>query len=504
MSYRNFPGAKWWKFDFHAHTPASDDFVEYYPSNSNDEITPESWLIRFMQEGIDCVAITDHNCGNWIDELQKTLEWMRESQHQDYRPLVLFPGVEITAFGGVHILAIFGPERTQQDIIGLMGAVQYEGTPGKSDGVTIKSIPDVVDIISRQGGVAIPAHADLSNGLFQKLGGSDLGSVLGNPNLCAMEVIDDCYDPPQLYVDRKLQWSRVKGSDTHFKTDDRFGSFTWVKMDEPSMEGLKLALTDNNASVSCNPHIDPNRHAEWIIEKLTITEAKYLGRPRSVEFEFSPFFNAIIGGRGTGKSTLLEFMRLNLQRQDDIPQRLTEENKKYYDTQDNEGLLLTSSQISLICRKGTVKYRLNWEAKARTSTIEEFRDGIWTQSPGEIRSLFPVHIYSQKQIFELAGEPSALLDIIDEAPDVKRAKYDEAKRRLENQYRQADARIKELNEMLGEENRSKGELNDLKRQIEQIESSGHREALQTFRIRQQQHSDIEEPRKRLEIPGKPT
>ena len=491
MSYRNFPGAKWWKFDFHAHTPASNDFEDHYPPNTNDEVRPESWLIRYMQEEIDCVAITDHNCGDWIGELQETLEWMRESRHQDYRPLVLFPGVEITAFGGVHVLAIFGPERTQQDIVALMGAVQYEGTPGKSDGVTIKSVPDVVDIITRHGGIAIPAHVDLPNGLFKELGGNDLRSVLGNTNLYAMEVIDDCYEPPQLYADKKLQWSRVKGSDTHFKTDDRFGAFTWVKMDEPSMEGLRLALTDNNASVSCNPNIDPNRHAEWIIEKLTVTDAKYLGRPRTVEFEFSPFLNAIIGGRGTGKSTLLEFIRLNLQRQDDIPQRLIEENKKYYDTQDNEGLLLTSSQLSLIYRKGTVKYRLNWEAKTRTSTIEEFRDGNWTQAPGEIRSLFPVHIYSQKQIFELAGEPSALLDIIDEAPDVMRAEYNEAKRRLENHYKQTDAKIQELNQILGEENRSKGELNDLKRQIEHIENSGHREALQTFRIRQQQHSDIE-------------
>ena len=23
-----FPGARWWKFDFHTHTPASDDFMQ--------------------------------------------------------------------------------------------------------------------------------------------------------------------------------------------------------------------------------------------------------------------------------------------------------------------------------------------------------------------------------------------------------------------------------------------------------------------------------------------
>ena len=490
MRYRNFPGAKWWKFDFHAHTPASNDFEEHFPPNSSDEITPESWLIRFMREGIDCVAITDHNCGDWIGELQETLEWMRESQHQDYKPLVLFPGVEITALGGVHILAIFGPERTQQDIDALMGAVQYDGTRGKSDGVTNKSIFDVVGIITRQGGIAVPAHVDLPNGLFKKLSGNDLRSVLNSANLHAMEIINDSFEPPQLYTDMKLQWSRVKGSDTHFRTNDRFGSFTWVKMDKPSMEGLKLALTDSDASVNCNPDIDPNRHAEWTIEKLTVTNAKYVGRPRSVECEFSPFLNAIIGGRGTGKSTLLELMRLTLQRKDDIPQRLIEENRKYYDAKSNEGLLLRSCQISLICRKGTARYRLNWESETSKSTIEEFKEEAWTPIPGEIRSLFPAHIYSQKQIFELAGEPSAILDIIDEAPDVKKAEYEEEKRRLENRYKQTGHKIHELNQILGEENRLQGELNDVSRQIRQIENSGHREALQTFRTRRQQNSVI--------------
>ena len=47
-----WPGAKWWKFDFHTHTPASTDF-------RGQDVTPKDWLRRFMQAKIDCVAITD-------------------------------------------------------------------------------------------------------------------------------------------------------------------------------------------------------------------------------------------------------------------------------------------------------------------------------------------------------------------------------------------------------------------------------------------------------------
>ena len=40
MNERQFPGALWWKFDFHTHTPASADF--------KNQVTPEFWLKAFM------------------------------------------------------------------------------------------------------------------------------------------------------------------------------------------------------------------------------------------------------------------------------------------------------------------------------------------------------------------------------------------------------------------------------------------------------------------------
>ena len=107
MRFRDLPGAKWWKFDFHAHTPASEDFMRGCTQQVKDRVTPEFWLRKFMQEEIDCVAITDHNSGEWIDALKQTLNKMRERRPEGYRPLVLFPGVEISANSGVHVLAIF-------------------------------------------------------------------------------------------------------------------------------------------------------------------------------------------------------------------------------------------------------------------------------------------------------------------------------------------------------------------------------------------------------------
>ena len=43
MNEFQFAGAKWWKFDFHTHTRASDDV-------SDEKMTHESWLKAFMDE----------------------------------------------------------------------------------------------------------------------------------------------------------------------------------------------------------------------------------------------------------------------------------------------------------------------------------------------------------------------------------------------------------------------------------------------------------------------
>jgi len=87
-------GARWWSFDFHAHTPASSDTPHWHQANGTDqEVTLERWLSQFMAAGMDCVAITDHNSGDWIDPLQAAYRQMEQEAgaipipaHADHSP----------------------------------------------------------------------------------------------------------------------------------------------------------------------------------------------------------------------------------------------------------------------------------------------------------------------------------------------------------------------------------------------------------------------------------
>lgn len=478
-----YAGAKWWKFDFHTHTPASDDF-------SPRDLSPESWLKSYMEEGIHCVAVTDHHSGEWINVLKAKQRELTETPPPWYRPLYLFPGVEISANGDVHVLALFGRERDESDIDRLLGAVGYSGTKGKSDAVTKKSVTEVINVIAEQGGIPIPAHADGAKGLF-KIKGLTLEQALNNPNVYATEVRDSKAEKPPMYTSKKLAWTEIQGSDTHGFAGDAFGTFTWIKMDEPSIDGLKLALIDGSVSVNRDMHIDPNRHAQFFLEGLDILNAKHIGRSNPRNFQFSPFLNTIIGGRGSGKSTLLEFIRLVLRRVNEIPESLEKETRQYFDLKVDDSLLIEDSKISLIYRKGEARYRLNWSSKADCSPLEVRKDGNWHPCPGEIESLFPVRFYSQKQILEIAKNPGALLNIIDKAPEVDSRLHTMRHAELVNRYKQLDVQQRELNGKISQENRLRGESNDLARQIEQIEKSGHEEVLKNFSQRQQQLNEIE-------------
>ena len=211
-----YPGARWWKFDFHTHTPASDDFLQGCGPQEKSTVTPEFWLRKFMEKGIDCVAITDHNSGAWIDKLKRALTRLVEDENKPewFHPIHLFPGVEISTSGGAHLLAIFDPEKNSSDVDSLLGAVGFRGTKGTSDRETSKSLIEVIDEVVKAGAIPIPAHVDKEKGLFQ-LQGTSLNDVLTNKHIYAMELCCDDFNKPQLYKDKKLKWTEVRGSDTH-------------------------------------------------------------------------------------------------------------------------------------------------------------------------------------------------------------------------------------------------------------------------------------------------
>src|SRR5690625_3955828 len=186
-----------------------------------------------MEKEIDCVAVTDHNAGAKIKELQQELDRMKEEKIEGYRPLVIFPGVEISVMGGTHLLALFDPAESSEKITELMGWTEYNGTSGESDGVTGKSFTEIVRYINEKNGIAIPAHVDRRAGLFIEQRGPTLVETVKVDGLLAFELIDLNFSFPHSYTDLKMKNSKVIGSDSH-SLEECGSKYTWVKIDRKS------------------------------------------------------------------------------------------------------------------------------------------------------------------------------------------------------------------------------------------------------------------------------
>ena len=498
-----FPGARWWKFDFHSHTPASLDYGKGPEQKRLRKITPREWLLAYMRAGIDCVAVTDHNSGEWIDRLKEALDDLRSEP--EYRPLHLFPGVELSVNGGVHLLALFDPDRSTRDVDRLIDVAKYEGTRGDANGVTSRSLVDVLDEAAEVGALAIPAHVDTENGLFAVVRGKCLEAVLcDRRNLVAMEIRSLAYQPPELYRTCACRWTSVLGSDSHHPSgggEQRYpGShFTWVKMGTPNLEGLRLALLDGSPlSIvrSDESRGDPNHRAQTRIDSIEISQARYCGRERPLTVRFSPWLTAIIGGRGSGKSTIVGFLRAAMRRDKELPEKLRDEYGRFLcvpKSRDDDGVLTADTAVTVTHRQDSDSYRIHWRQSASGPVLERRAEDGWTSTePGEVAERFGVRIYSQRQVYELSAGDEGLLRVIDAATAVSRREWQAQWNDEEARFLRLRAQERELESVVSRETSTRTELDDVVRKIGLFEKTDHADVLRSFQRRQQQRRRVDE------------
>lgn len=508
-----YPGSRWWKFDFHTHTPASSDYGPGQDQQALKSRTHREWLMDFIGAGIECVAVTDHHCGDWIDPLKVELEQMRSEGVPGAVQFHLFPGVELS-IGGTHFLAIFGQDDSTATINKLLALARYDGNPENAHGICSETnAVTVCEEVARLGGIFIPAHVDLdSTGLFRTSQNGVLRPIFDCEAIVAMEVAEQGYQPPQGFRDAKVQWTSVLGSDSHHPGPKTDGSgrypgshFTWVKMGVPSLGALALALHDGNEfsirrSDETLVGFSPNREPEEWLESLEVKNASFMGRSQPARFDFSPWLNALIGGRGSGKSTLVHFIRLASRREDHLA-RLGENNrvlrtlqnfKKVAARRGDEGALLENTEAVMIYRKGNERHRLTWLRRDGGTTVETYdatTDAWNPASSQDVMNRFPVRIFSQDEIGMMAESTSALLQHVDEA--IGRPDWEARWAQELSVFLGKLASIRSQRTRLAEKDRLKGELEDVIKKLALLESPEHAEVFKKYRRASRQQAQMD-------------
>ena len=178
-----------------------------------------------------------------------------------------------------------------------------------------------------------------------------------------------------------------------------------------------------------NQEEDPNHLPDVFLSKLTIENMNHCGRKDPFTIPLHPHFNSVIGGRGTGKSTILESIRIALRHDQSLATEAPNVKKTWLDKfmrlSSEQGAMLNNTELLLELHRRGKNYRVHWRQSGEGAVLEEKTDEKWKIiETDKIKERFPINIFSQKQIDELASNSRGLLNIIDRSPEVDKAEWD--------------------------------------------------------------------------------
>lgn len=234
---------QWCTMDLHLHTPASGDYQQ-------PEVTFLDLLHRAEARGLAIIAITDHNTVAGYRHLQEEIQQLElleklkrllpeeQARLTEYRRLLdkilVLPGFEFTATFGFHILAVFPPEKPVREIEHLLLDLNIPSDQLDDGSATVGASSDVLTayrMIDENGGLAIAAHANSSNGVAMRgfdFGGQTKIAYTQDLHLHALEVTDlehkGSRTTAAFFSGTKPEYPRrmhcIQGSDAHRLTMD--------------------------------------------------------------------------------------------------------------------------------------------------------------------------------------------------------------------------------------------------------------------------------------------
>ncbi|MCU0694649.1 MAG: AAA family ATPase, partial [Polyangiaceae bacterium] len=403
--------------------------------------------------GISVLAITDHNSVSAVPEFRKAAEG------QD---LVVFPGFELSSSEGIHVLCIYPPATDETRLGRFLGEFGITNTDPSTD-LANQAFVEVLAKVQEQGGIAVAAHVTNDKGLFQALSGQARIRTWQSEALLAIQIpgpIEDLpHDTLQIVRNRNPQYARAHAPEEDLaiavinardvvKADDLEdrSATCWIKMSEVSIEGLRQAFLDPASRIRLNPKtgsLEPEEHAELV---ALAWEGGFLD---GAAVHFNPNLNVLVGGRGTGKSTVIESIRAVL-----ALEPVGDEARKAHDGIVRQ-VLKSGTKISLLVR-------------AHRPAIREYRIERTIPNPplvkdngGEVSNLLPqdvlprIEVFGQHEISELTKSREKLTRLLDrfvERDDALPRRKADLKRDLEKNRRSlldARAELKQIEERLG-------------------------------------------------------
>jgi hypothetical protein len=352
--------------------------------------------------GIEVIGVTDHY------RVQESLGLLKAAREAG---LFAFSGFEAVTKDGVHFLCLFDPNKdgVLERFIGECGIHDQNALSPTGD----QDCLELLECAKRWGGICVAAHVAADHGgLLKKLSGQSRINVWTSPDLLACALAGPIDEAPEalrpILANKAGEYHRgrpvavINASDINGPEDlKREGSSCFIKMSTVSVEALRQAFLDPLSRIRLNSDPQPEPHAEF----LAVTwEGGFLG---DTAVHFNENLNVLVGGRGTGKSTMIESMRYALGLEP-----VGEDARKAH-----EGVvrhvLRAGTKVSLLVRshKPSLRCYTIERSVPNPPTVKDESGEVLTLAP---RDVMPgVEVFGQHEISELTKSPEKLTTLLE-------------------------------------------------------------------------------------------
>lgn len=422
-----------------------------------DEAEYNQKMVKLCKkENIDVVGLAEHGDVNTTESLRKTLE---------KAGITVFPGFELCSAEKIHIICLFPPNKDASWLNQMLGTLQDKAfDPNNKTDNSSRTYLDIAQKVLDSGGITYAAHIEESSGLLEA--GSFTNIWKDSKMVMGVQINQKTVDglglkfrqiiknqDPAYQRDRKVAVINSKDIERPETLADE-NATCWVKMDSPSIEGLRQAFLDGDSRIRLNAHKPEDEHSKIISIKV---QSYFF--PEGLELFLNSNLNALIGGRGTGKSTLIECLRYGMEagfHSDNTSNRAKELLKENF----------SDGKISITVYSSRYNKIYTIERLYGQPPVVKNSDG--SLSNLAVKDILPeIEIFGQNEIFEFAEKRENHVKI------------------LEKFLPQRDNRIPEIQSELSE---NRGKLLQVFKKLDDLEARKNKE--KTLRERQKNLQDL--------------
>jgi len=412
-------GAHFYRCDFQVHTPRDLRWAGPDAVSDEERLTYGRRFVDACREkGLQAVAITDHHCMAFLPFIRRAAE---EELAADGSPLpeeqrlIVFPGMELTLGVPCQAIVVFDADFPNDMFALAMTALTITQTPPDTSKVSdvvrldhiisLKQLKDELDkhAFLRDRYIVFPNVTDA--GKFSLLRSGQQGKYIEMPWVGGYS--DGTYEnlgpgTKNILGGREKAWGHkrvacIQTSDTRRDDHTTLGvPSTWIKWARPTAEALRQACLAQESRIAHDaPHVP-----ETYIAGVSVSNSTFLG---PLDLDLNPQYSALIGGRGTGKSTVLEYIRWALCDQPPIGDEDEAPNYQARRRRLIEGTLKPHGATV------DVTYVLNGVThlvrRASADGAVQMKIGGGALQPcteEEVRALLPIQAYSQKQLSDVS------------------------------------------------------------------------------------------------------